>query len=124
MFLARSASLRPTSRSATAPTVSVVSGSACTVYDDSDPSSSGLESYPTLRRLRFVKSSELAMIVAPTGRGPPVARRAAGCRDGMIGEVQLEGADPGQCAGRRADLGREVWQRGQIIAPLGRLAGE
>ena len=49
-----------------------------------------------------------------------VARR----HDVVVGEVQLEGADAGQGARRRADLGGEVGQRRQVVAEARRLAGE
>ena len=42
----------------------------------------------------------------------------------MVGEVQLEGRDPGQRPGRGADLGGEVGQGGQVVAEHGGLGGE
>src|SRR3712207_7798622 len=44
--------------------------------------------------------------------------------DVVIGEVQLERGHPGQGPRRRPDLGREVGQRGQVVAEGRRLAGE
>ena len=41
-----------------------------------------------------------------------VARR----EDVVVGEVDLEAGDAGQRAGRRADLGGEVRQRGEVVA--------
>jgi hypothetical protein len=49
-----------------------------------------------------------------------VARRG----DLVIGDVHLEGADAGEGAGRRPDLGREVRQRGQVVAEHGTGARE
>ena len=47
----------------------------------------------------------------------------AGGLDGVVGEVQLEGADAGQGPGRGADLGGEVGQRGQVVAERRRSRG-
>jgi hypothetical protein len=40
------------------------------------------------------------------------------------GEVDLEAGDAGQRAGGRADLGREVGQRREVVSDEGRLARE
>ena len=42
----------------------------------------------------------------------------------MVGEVQLEAGDAGQRAGGRADLGREVGERREVVARQRRLGGE
>ena len=42
----------------------------------------------------------------------------------MVGEVDLEAGDAGQRAGGRADLGREVRQRREVVAEERRLACE
>jgi hypothetical protein len=49
-----------------------------------------------------------------------VARR----QDVVVGEVQLERGDARQRARGRADLGREVGQRREVVAEGGRLRGE
>ena len=76
------------------------------------------------------------MIVAPFGRlaqvrlqrrrvhGHEHVRRVAGREDVVVGEVDLEAGDARQRAGRRADLGREVGQRGEVVAEERRLARE
>ena len=43
-------------------------------------------------------------------------RRVAGREDVVVGEVELEAGDAGERAGRRADLGREVGQRREVVA--------
>ena len=78
MFFARSASFLVMSKSSSAVTVIEVSGSAWTRYSSSEPSSTGLDSYPTLARLRLVNSSVLTIRSAPRGRSPRLALRAAG----------------------------------------------
>ena len=50
--------------------------------------------------------------------------RVAGREDVVVGEVELEAGDAGQRAGRRADLGREVRQRRDVVADERRLARE
>ena len=50
--------------------------------------------------------------------------RVAGREDVVVGEVELEARDAGQRAGRRADLGREVRQRRDVVADERRLARE
>ena len=47
-----------------------------------------------------------------------------GRQDVVIGDVDLEGGDAGQGAGRGPDLGREVRQRGQVVAEQGGRVGE
>ena len=42
----------------------------------------------------------------------------------MVGEMELEARDAGQRAGRRADLGREVRERREVVARQRRLGGE
>ena len=42
----------------------------------------------------------------------------------MIREVDLEPGDAGERAGRRADLGREIGERREVVAHQGRLARE
>ena len=42
----------------------------------------------------------------------------------MVGEVELEAGDARERAGRRADLGREVGQRREVVAEHRRLARE
>src|SRR5262249_19135194 len=51
-------------------------------------------------------------------------RRVAGGQDVVVGEVELEAGDTRQGAGRRADLGGEVRQRGKGVAGRRRLLGE
>jgi hypothetical protein len=51
-------------------------------------------------------------------------RRVAGGQDVMVGEVELEAGHPRQGAGRGADLGGEVRQRGEVVAEGRRLLGE
>ena len=78
MFLARSASLRVTSKSSSALTVIDVIGMACRLYSLSEPSSTGFASYPTLVRFRLVNSSVLTIRSAPRGRSRRLALSAAG----------------------------------------------
>ncbi len=47
-----------------------------------------------------------------------------GGEDVVVREVKLERRDAGQGAGGRADLGREVGQRGEVVAERRRLGGE
>ena len=47
-----------------------------------------------------------------------------GREDVARGEVDLEGGHAVRGAGRRADLGREVGQRGQVVADHGGRVGE
>ena len=42
----------------------------------------------------------------------------------MVGELDLEAGDAGQRAGGRADLGREVGERREVVAEDGGLARE
>ena len=51
-------------------------------------------------------------------------RAVAGRHDVVVGEVQLEAGDSGQRPGRRADLGREVRQGGDVVAEHRRVGGE
>jgi hypothetical protein len=51
-------------------------------------------------------------------------RRVTGREDVVVGEVQLEGRDPGKGAGGGADLGGEVRQGGQVVAEGRGLGGE
>src|SRR5690606_9697539 len=48
----------------------------------------------------------------------------AGGHDVEVCEVQLEAGDAGQCPLRRADLGREVGQGGDVVAEARGLGGE
>ena len=48
----------------------------------------------------------------------------AGRQDVVVGDVDLEGRDPRQGARRGPDLGREVRQRGQVVAEQRRGVGE
>ena len=52
------------------------------------------------------------------------ARLVAGREDVVIGEVHLEARDARERAGRRADLGREVGERREVVPEDGRLARE
>src|SRR5205823_10470153 len=49
-----------------------------------------------------------------------IARR----EDVVVGEVELEAGDSGQRAGRSANLGREVWERREVVPRERRLGGE
>ena len=51
-------------------------------------------------------------------------RAVAGCEDVVIGEVDLEAGHSGQRAGGRANLGREVRERGEVVAEQRGLARE
>src|SRR5262245_47277332 len=77
-FFDRSASRGFTPRSLHASSVRAVIGTCTTWYEDSDPLSSGLASYPTLVRLRSSKASELTRIVEPGGSSARLAFSAAG----------------------------------------------
>ena len=90
MFLARSASLRPTPTFDGAPTVSEVSATRCTPKSARLPSSTGLTAYPTLARFRLVNSSVSTMIAPPRGRSAQV--RLEG---GRVHRDQNVGASPG-----------------------------
>ena len=50
--------------------------------------------------------------------------RVAGRVDVVAGEMDLETADAGQRALRRANFGREVGERGDVVAHQGRRVGE
>src|SRR6476646_9817465 len=79
MFFARSASRAVTpSMSFNAPTVIEVSCTACTCQPSSDPSSSGLVSYPAFFRLRSVNASVSTISVPPFGRSCRFVFSAAG----------------------------------------------
>jgi len=71
-------------------TVIDVRATGCTRYASSEPSSSGLASYPTFVRLRSSNASELTRIVEPGGSSARLALRAAG----FIATSTL-GASPG-----------------------------
>ena len=83
-----------------------------------------------------MKASVLTMIVPPFGEVAEVhlerrrvhrhehARLVAGREDVVVGEVDLEAGDAGERAGRRADLGREVGERREVVPEDGRLARE
>ena len=47
-----------------------------------------------------------------------------GVDDVVVGDVHLERRDAGDRAGRRADLGREVGQRREVVAERGGQLGE
>jgi hypothetical protein len=64
--------------------------------------------------LRSAKASASTISVRPV----------AGGEDVVVGEVDLEARDARQRAGGRADLGREVRQRGQVVSEHGALGGE
>ena len=90
MFLARAASLRERPNCLTASTVMPVRSTGWTAYVASESSSRGLAVYPALVRLRAEKSWVSTMIVAPGGRSPRLARRAAG-----FIATSTSGASPG-----------------------------
>ena len=83
-----------------------------------------------------MNSSVFTMMSAPAGRSAQVRlqrgrvhgdqdiRRVARGEDVVVGEVDLEAGDAGEGAGGSPDLGREVRQRGDVVAELGRLGGE
>ena len=133
MFLARSASFLDRSKPSSALTVSEVSGTACTRYSASEPSSSGLRGVADLRQVAL---GELVGVGDDVGAARQVAEvglergrvhrdehvgRVAGGEDVVVGEVQLEArhARQGACGG--ADLGGEVGQRRQVVAERRRL---
>ena len=78
MFLQRSASFLPMSTDSTAPMVSVPMATSCTWNASKAGEPRGLDSYPTLVRLRLVNSSELTMRMPPEGRSSMLALSAAG----------------------------------------------
>src|SRR3954471_22906173 len=90
MFFARAASLRDSPNSLTASTVIPVRSSAWTAYSERVSSSSGFSVYPAFDRLRAVKSWLSTTIVAPFGRSPRLARKAAG-----FIATSTSGASPG-----------------------------
>src|SRR5206468_3609368 len=45
-------------------------------------------------------------------------------QDVVVGEVELEAGDPGNGAGRGADLGWEVGECGKVVSVFGGFAGE
>ena len=83
-----------------------------------------------------MKASLLTISVPPLGRSLQVrpqrgrvhrhehVGRVARREDVVVGEVELEAGDAGQRAGRRADLGREVRQRRDVVADERGLARE
>ena len=78
MFFERSASRLVTSNSLSASIVSEVSGTACSWYSSSEPSSSGLTVYPAFSRFRSVNASALTIRVPPRARSLTLVRSAAG----------------------------------------------
>ena len=56
--------------------------------------------------------------------GDEDVRRIAGREDVVVGEVELEARHSGQRASRSSDLGREIGERGEIVAEHRRLGGE
>ena len=124
-------------RSASRDVIPSTSFSASTVIDESatswtwkspsDPSSSGLDAYPAFCRLRSLNASVLTMTVPPFARSPMLTLSAAGFiatstfgwspgrEDVVVGEVDLEPRDARQRAGRRADLGRKVGERREVV---------
>ena len=121
----------------TARCVSELIGTRLTVKPSSVPSSSGLTSRspPSGARAR-VNASSLTMIVAPRSISAEVGlqrrrvhrhqdvRRVARREDVARGEVDLERRDAADGAGGRADLGREVGQRREVVAEHSRRIGE
>ena len=83
-----------------------------------------------------MKASRLTISVPPFGRSLMFVlqrgrvhrhehvRRVARREDVVGGEVELEAGDAGERAGRRADLGREVGQRREVVAEQRGLARE
>ena len=70
-----------------------------------------------------------AEVAEVRGQGGRVHRhegvdRVAGRVDVFAGEVDLETGDAGERALRRADFGREVGERGDVVAHEGRRVGE
>ena len=74
-----------------------------------------------------MNASVLTMTVPPFARSPRLTLSAAGIHrdeharlvarreDVVVGEVHLEPGDARQRAGRRADLGREVGERREVV---------
>ena len=62
--------------------------------------------------------SSLSQLGVQRGRvhGHQHVRRVARRGDVVVGDVDLEGRDAGERAGRGADLGRELGQRGEVVA--------
>ena len=83
-----------------------------------------------------MKASRLTISVPPFGRSRRFVFSAAGFiatstfgsvagrEDVVVGEVELEAGDARQRAGRRADLGREVGQRREVVPDERGLARE
>ena len=69
---------------------------------------------------------EARELVAQRGgvHGDEHVRGVAGRGDLVVGDVHLEGRHPGEGAGRSADLGREVRQRGEVVPEQRAGAGE
>ena len=136
MFFARSASFLEISRSARAATVMLVSATGCTRVRRQRPV---LQRVGRVAHLRQVALGELVGVDDDVGPARQVGqvrlerrrvhrhqdvRRVTGGEDVGVGEVHLEAGDAGQGPGRRPDLGREVGERGDVVAELGGLRGE
>ena len=112
------------------------SATSWTWKSDSDPSSSGLDTYPAFCRLRSLKASVLTMARAALREVGDIdfergrvhrdehARLVSRREDVVVGEVDLEARDARQRAGRCADLGRKVGERRQVVPEDGSLARE
>ena len=120
MFFDRPASLRDSSSSLSASSVSSVRSRAWTLNSSSVPSSIGLgrPADPSQRaigevmrvddqRSAFGHVGEIGLEGGGVHRDEDVGTIARG-QDVVIGEMELEGLDTGQRAGWRADLGLEV----------------
>ena len=136
MFFARSASFLDRPVPSSAPRVRVAIATGCTWYCSSEPSSSGLRLVADLGQVALAELVGVGDQHAAGGQVGDVrlergrvhrdqhVRPVARGQDVVVGEVQLERRHAGQGAGGRADLGREVGQRRQVVAERGGLRGE